>query len=998
MRELTIFNFGEVKYGIWRNEAIAVKDVEHIHWLPPIPKHIAGMSILEDRTVTMFDLPACIGLSPLARKRQKYSVILFEQEKDVAGFLLDIIIGHFSISSETVHKMPDYLRTEVIDTCAVHNSELIPVISLSKLFKIVLQADFKPPEAELRIPEIQQNKTSLVNTVRIFKSGGEYFAVPSENIEKASVKPDLVSNMTLVHKHVSGIIFHGGKLIPLIHISSRINEKKEQIYPIKKTPLVLIADIGGQSFGLLVDADRGEWDDINFDVKPLPPLVQSSWMKSAGVLGKDIIPIIDNGALLSERHDDDYWNSLPQRYTADSNVKAIFGREEVKVIEFSLLGLRHALPDSEVKDSFKVRAYRRLPNVIPIVAGVTEHDGKLLPVLDLGMYFGRSSPVTPEWWMILVKNGDFHALILAETVLGKRLLPVNIQQELPFEEPHAIVYGCYPDEAAIRLVLNVEAMTVHFDEVRFKELISMLAEGVEPVPEEIGPEILELEAAELAIEPEAETVEDTTSEEIRDEQKPEEIEVIEQEEEILEPIESEDSIDLIDLIEPEESVDLIDVIEPEESIGLIEPVVSKETDKKEEEESQVEPEKQVYLEEAVGFEVESETEEPKIEVTEETKRESGIEEIGVIENKIESEESVDLIDLIEPEESIELIEPVVSKETEEEEEEIQVEAEEPVHERETVEFAVESETEESKIEVKEETKRESKIEEIGIIENKIEPELEEFIGLVESLMKEETEEVKEIQEQGEIPITEVEMKAAENEEAALLEKDSETVVMPEKTALSLTDMSDHFKTDPFGKTTRWPFLIILAALSFFLLLIPTLYFFGVLDNWFGKKDKGKIETSAVMNMPLSDQIETPKFLTPKDSTKTPPTPVKSQKSSVPEKSTAISHKPIEPLKPVAIKKPPKISPAPTKPQKKQVPEKATPISIAPVKSLKPSTPEKPPTISHWTVVYTVKRGDTLFKITRKYTGDGYDFPEVAKKNKIKNQDLIYPGQKIQLKR
>ncbi len=581
MRELTIFNLGEVKYGIWRNAAIAVKDVEHIHWLPPIPKHIAGMSILEGRTVTMFDLPACIGLSPLARKRQKYSVILFEHEKDVAGFLVDFIIGHFSISSETVHKMPDYLRTEVIDTCAVHNSELIPVISLSKLFKIVLQADFKPPEAELRIPEIQQDKTSLVNTVRVFKSGGEYFAVPSENIEKASVKPGLVSNMALVHKHVSGIIFHGGKLIPLIHMSNRINEKKEQIYPIEKTPLVLITDIGGQSFGLLVDADRGEWDGINFDVKPLPPLVQSSWMKSAGVLGKDIIPIIDNGALLSERHDDDYWNSLPQRYTADSNVKAIFGREEVKVIEFSLLGLRHALPDSEVKDSFKVRAYRRLPNVIPIVAGVTEHDGKLLPVLDLGMYFGRRSPVTPEWWMILVKNGDFHALILAEAVLGKRLLPVNIQQGLPFEEPHQMVYGCYPDEAAVRLVLNVEAMTVHFDEVRFKEIISMFAEEVEPAPEEIGPAILELEAA-------AEMVKD---------------EIIEEETKIS-----------------------------EEPVRSAAPVAAEEIEE-EEEESQVEPEGHIYLEEAVEFAVESEAEELKIEVAEETKRESEIEEIEIIEKK-----------------------------------------------------------------------------------------------------------------------------------------------------------------------------------------------------------------------------------------------------------------------------------------------------------------------------------------------------------------------------
>lgn len=870
MRKLTIFNLGELKYGIWRNEAIAVKDVEHIHWLPPIPKHIAGMSILEGRTVTIFDLPACIGLSPLARKRQKYSVIVFEHEKNVAGFLVDFIIGHFSISSETVHKMPGYLRTEVIDTCAVHNSELIPVISLSKLFKIVLQADFKPPKAELRIPDIQQDKTSLDNTFRVFKSGGEYFAVPSENIEKASVKPGLVSNTALVHKHVSGITFHGGKLIPLIHMSSCINEQTEQegqTYTLERTPLVLIADIAGQSFGLLIDSDRGEWNDENFTLKPLPQLVQSSWMKRTIIHGKEIIPIIDSCALLSDRSDENDRNSLPQRYTPDSSIEAIFGKEGIKVIEFSLLGLRHALPESEVEDSFRVKAYRRLPNVISIVAGVAEHDGELLPVLDLGMYFGRRSPVTPEWWMILVKNGDFQALILAEAVLGERLLPVNIQQGLPFEEPRTMVYGCYPDEAAVRLVLNVEAMTVHFDEVRFKELISMFAEEVEPAPEEIGPAILELEAAaeivkdeiieeetkiseepvrsaapvaaeeveeeeeeiqvepeepvhekeaaELVIEPEAETAEDTISEEIKDEQKPEEIEVIEQVEEIIEPIESEDSIELIDLIE--------------QSIGLTKPVVAEETDKEEEEESQVEPEGHIYLEEVV-------------------------------------------------------------------------------------EFAVESEAEESKIEVAEETKRESEIEEIEIIEKKIEPELEEFIELVESLMKEEVEEVKEIQEQGEISITD----------------------------LSLTEhMHDHFKTEPFGKTTRWPFLIMLAALSFLLLLMPALYFFGVLGNWIGKKDKGKIETSVLMKMPVPVQVEIPKLSTPKKS--------------------------------------PSTLPIPTKPRKQLV-------------------PEKPPTISPDIVVYTVKKGDTLFIITAKHTGNGFNYLKVAKRNKIKNPDLIFPGQKIQIKR
>ena len=130
-------------------------------------------------------------------------------------------------------------------------------------------------------------------------------------------------------------------------------------------------------------------------------------------------------------------------------------------------------------------------------------------------------------------------------------------------------------------MLNVEAMTVHFDEVRFKEIISMFAEEVEPAPEEIGFAILELEAA-------AEMVKD---------------EIIEEETKIS-----------------------------EEPVRSAAPVAAEEIEE-EEEESQVEPEGHIYLEEAVEFAVESEAEELKIEVAEETKRESEIEEIEIIEKK-----------------------------------------------------------------------------------------------------------------------------------------------------------------------------------------------------------------------------------------------------------------------------------------------------------------------------------------------------------------------------
>lgn len=46
------------------------------------------------------------------------------------------------------------------------------------------------------------------------------------------------------------------------------------------------------------------------------------------------------------------------------------------------------------------------------------------------------------------------------------------------------------------------------------------------------------------------------------------------------------------------------------------------------------------------------------------------------------------------------------------------------------------------------------------------------------------------------------------------------------------------------------------------------------------------------------------------------------------------------------------------------------------------------------IMYTVKKGDTLWAIAKKYLGKGSLYPKIAAWNNIKNPNLIYPGQKF----
>ncbi len=49
-------------------------------------------------------------------------------------------------------------------------------------------------------------------------------------------------------------------------------------------------------------------------------------------------------------------------------------------------------------------------------------------------------------------------------------------------------------------------------------------------------------------------------------------------------------------------------------------------------------------------------------------------------------------------------------------------------------------------------------------------------------------------------------------------------------------------------------------------------------------------------------------------------------------------------------------------------------------------------------VYVVRKGDTLWNISKRFTGDPFNYPHIAGENKIGDPDLILPGQKIHLKK
>lgn len=479
MRDLFLISFRGVQYGIWKDEILSVRGLDALHRIPLSPACIAGILIDNGQTVTLADLPAAIGYEPSPRIGQGCILLMAEGEK-VTGFVVSGEIHTQSIPPESLPPLPDYLKTPVFDSCAIHDGITIPLINIAELYSRVLKADEEPAVDSLRIGAAQPQDVSGIAKIRFFAAGGELYAVSAAGMDDKAVKPGPVTPLPNTPPYVKGVTLWNGRLLPVIDLSQRI--KRQSGAP---ESVMLIAGIAGDAFGLLVDGDEGTLPADAVTIKPAPLIVQSSWLKDMVVRAGELIPLIDLAMTLAHGAGDE--KPIWQRYAPGSRFPALFAKHDVDVVEFSLLGERHALPKDEVEDIIAFKPCRELPDAPPIVIGVAEHHGEILPVVDLAMMFGRRSLSTPAWRMMLVNNGDFRALVITEAVFGERRLPLDIHRAVPIQLPHHLMYGCYPDAEAVRLILNVEAISVHFEKSLIKKFLPALSHEMRKMSTEIEP-------------------------------------------------------------------------------------------------------------------------------------------------------------------------------------------------------------------------------------------------------------------------------------------------------------------------------------------------------------------------------------------------------------------------------------------------------------------------------------------------------------------------------
>jgi chemotaxis signal transduction protein/nucleoid-associated protein YgaU len=440
---------------------------------------MAGMAVIDDRGATVFDLGACLGAAPLT-SAERSRILLMKRQDQLFGFAVTGTIETFPVQDEQVIELPGTVRTPVVARGVVRNDVIMPIIEVRSLLDRLEQGELSVPLPEgpvMQTAEKQQARDRL----RVLLLGGERYCIQGEGTSWVDAAGLRITALPYLRGPVAGIAYHDGAVVSVLASAGPLGSADAAA-----GASLLILERDGERYGILAEKDLGEVSGS--ELRPLPALARTAWSEEAVVQDGNIVLQLDLVKLIAPLASDESVPAQDAFYTPASDFSARFRQGSIAVMEFSLLGALHALPKDEVKEVFPPVPFRPVPGLPEIVLGVAERGRKILPVLDLATIFGRRTAAGSRARMLRIVNGDFQAIVLVEEAGDGRILEREVQRQVPIALPHPVLYGCYLDERAVRLIMNVHALAVHFERTEIRDLMASFAPPVIDQPAESTPQ------------------------------------------------------------------------------------------------------------------------------------------------------------------------------------------------------------------------------------------------------------------------------------------------------------------------------------------------------------------------------------------------------------------------------------------------------------------------------------------------------------------------------
>jgi purine-binding chemotaxis protein CheW len=106
--------------------------------------------------------------------------------------------------------------------------------------------------------------------------------------------------------------------------------------------------------------------------------------------------------------------------------------EALEVLLIQLADELYALPSASVREVIRYRAYTPVPGAPPMLPGILNQRGQILPVVELSPLLGlERAPLSRATRLVMVSHTDIDMTLLVEQVLDLTSLPVDGIEPLP---------------------------------------------------------------------------------------------------------------------------------------------------------------------------------------------------------------------------------------------------------------------------------------------------------------------------------------------------------------------------------------------------------------------------------------------------------------------------------------------------------------------------------------------------------------------------------------
>lgn len=109
------------------------------------------------------------------------------------------------------------------------------------------------------------------------------------------------------------------------------------------------------------------------------------------------------------------------------------GDDYLEIVEFMLSGERYGIESRFIREAYPLKEFTPIPCTPAFVLGVINIRGQVVSIVDIGRFFDLPGKgITELDRVIVLSSGAMEFGILADDILGVRLLPVNnLQESLP---------------------------------------------------------------------------------------------------------------------------------------------------------------------------------------------------------------------------------------------------------------------------------------------------------------------------------------------------------------------------------------------------------------------------------------------------------------------------------------------------------------------------------------------------------------------------------------